>query len=227
MTGLPVVALGGFSSQTYVDNIIDDVLEDSESKPGGTILLYAGDCDASGMAIERDFSRRSESVFDEIIRLALSPDQVFEHGLPVNSGSAGAGGTREFLEEFGSWRPSTPPRASASASSRTCPRTGCWRWRPCASSSLEGSASAGADQRRPRGRKVGGAAGLHRRVGQMQYKVMIMRIEQEQVPATPGSAVGLDLGENMTAALDGWQVVSHTVSQPLTGELLLTVFCQR
>ncbi len=61
----------------------------------------------------------------------------------------------------------------------------------------------------------------------MHYKVFIMRIEPSLIPTQPGSAAALDLDDNLHAALGGWTVVSHTVSQQLTGEMLLTIFCQR
>ena len=50
--GVPIVALGGYSSQTDVD-IVADV--DGQHRPA--ILVYTGDFDPSGEDIDRDFSR--------------------------------------------------------------------------------------------------------------------------------------------------------------------------
>jgi hypothetical protein len=42
--GLPILALGGFASQSYVKQIVDDV--EAQGRPA--VLLYAGDFDPSG-----------------------------------------------------------------------------------------------------------------------------------------------------------------------------------
>lgn len=49
----------------------------------------------------------------------------------------------------------------------------------------------------------------------MTYKVVIMRIEDNLIPAEPGAASALDLDANLHSLLAGWTVVSHTVSQQL------------
>ena len=49
------------------------------------ILLYAGDFDPSGEDIDRDFQKRCPW-FKEVVRVALSADQVREYSLPVNPG---------------------------------------------------------------------------------------------------------------------------------------------
>jgi len=79
--GLPILALGGYSSQTYVKEIADDVSR--AERPA--VLLYAGDFDASGEDIGRDFVERC-GCFVEVVRVALTEAQVGEYGLPENPG---------------------------------------------------------------------------------------------------------------------------------------------
>lgn len=75
--GIPVIALGGYGSQTFKDEIREDV--ESQGRPG--ILIYAGDFDPSGEDILRDFIRRTDC-WDETIRIALNPDQIDQYNLP-------------------------------------------------------------------------------------------------------------------------------------------------
>jgi hypothetical protein len=49
--GIPVLSLGGYSSQTYVD----EVAERADNDTRASVLIYAGDFDASGEDIDRDF----------------------------------------------------------------------------------------------------------------------------------------------------------------------------
>src|SRR6266567_2357558 len=53
--GIPILALGGYSSQSYVDQVIRDVSR--SGRPA--VLLYAGDHDPSGEDIDRDFTDRT------------------------------------------------------------------------------------------------------------------------------------------------------------------------
>jgi hypothetical protein len=78
--GIPHVALGGYASQTLCDEVRDDV----EGYDRPAVLIYAGDCDPTGEDIDRDFEERADC-FDEVIRVALSRDQVEEYSLPENS----------------------------------------------------------------------------------------------------------------------------------------------
>jgi hypothetical protein len=73
--GVPHVALGGYASQTLVDDVRRDVL--AQGRP--VVLIYAGDLDPTGEDIDRDFEARV-GVFDEVIRVALNPEQI--SGLP-------------------------------------------------------------------------------------------------------------------------------------------------
>lgn len=81
--GVPILALGGYTSQTYVDEIREDV--EQQGRP--TVLVYAGDFDPSGEDIERDFLKRTKA-FDEVIRVALTAEQVDAYALPKLMGKA-------------------------------------------------------------------------------------------------------------------------------------------
>lgn len=77
--GLPIVALGGYASQTLCDAVRDDIPH--QDRPA--LLVYAGDMDPTGEDIDRDFFNRV-SFFDEVIRVALDAEQVEEFSLPYN-----------------------------------------------------------------------------------------------------------------------------------------------
>jgi hypothetical protein len=81
--GLPIVALGGYASQTLADQVRRDI--ENTGRPA--VLVYAGDMDPTGEDIDRDFERRV-GVFDKVIRVALSPEQVTAYNLPFNSDPA-------------------------------------------------------------------------------------------------------------------------------------------
>jgi len=95
--GVPVLALGGYSSQTYTD----DVAAHAGSQERPAVLLYAGDFDPSGEDIDRDFIERS-ACWDKVIRVALSTDQVRDYRLPVNPGKATDSRAAGFIERHGS-----------------------------------------------------------------------------------------------------------------------------
>jgi hypothetical protein len=81
--GLPVLALGGYSSQSYVDMIA----RDAHARGRPAALLYAGDFDPSGLDIERDFVERA-GCFDKVQRVALTGEQIDEYDLPPLPGKA-------------------------------------------------------------------------------------------------------------------------------------------
>lgn len=54
--GLPVLALGGYASQTYVSEVVTDTRVDARP----AVLLYAGDFDPSGEDIDRDWIARTD-----------------------------------------------------------------------------------------------------------------------------------------------------------------------
>jgi hypothetical protein len=95
--GIPILALGGFSSQTYVD----DVSRHRSPKGRPKVLLYAGDFDASGEDIDRDFIERT-GCWDRIVKVALSREQVDEFGLPIQAGKATDSRAAGFIKRHGS-----------------------------------------------------------------------------------------------------------------------------
>ena len=75
--GLPILALAGYASQSFVDQVRRDVV--CQERPA--VLLYGGDFDATGEDIDRDFVERV-GAFDEVIRVALTAQQVESFRLP-------------------------------------------------------------------------------------------------------------------------------------------------
>ena len=85
--GIPRVALRGYSSQTLVDDVAEEVL----GARGGdrpSVLIYCGDLDPSGVDIERDFGERT-GCFDEVILVAVTEGQIDELGLIVAAAKSG------------------------------------------------------------------------------------------------------------------------------------------
>jgi hypothetical protein len=93
---VPVLALGGYGSQTYVDDVVDDVREGARP----AVLLYAGDHDPSGEDIDRDFVQRT-GCWDEVRRVALTAAQVVEYALPPQPGKETDSRARGFVERHG------------------------------------------------------------------------------------------------------------------------------
>ena len=79
--GIPILALGGYSSQSYVDEVVRSVKE--QNRPA--VMIYAGDFDASGEDIDRDFRCRTDC-FAETVRIALTTEQVEAYNLPPQPG---------------------------------------------------------------------------------------------------------------------------------------------
>jgi hypothetical protein len=94
--GVPILALGGYSSQSYVDEVVADV-SDSD-RPA--VLLYAGDHDPSGEDIDRDFTDRT-GCFDKVVRVALDASQVEEYQLPPQPGKAADSRAAGFVARHG------------------------------------------------------------------------------------------------------------------------------
>ena len=94
--GVPILALGGYSSQSYVDEIVGDV--DAQGRPA--VLIYAGDFDPSGEDIDRDFLERTGR-FDEVVRVALTAQQVEEYNLPEQVGKTTDTRAARFIERHG------------------------------------------------------------------------------------------------------------------------------
>lgn len=81
--GVPILALGGYASQSYADQVTRHV--EADGRPA--VLLYAGDFDPTGEDILRDLEART-SGFDDVIRIALTWEQVEAHDLPPQMGKA-------------------------------------------------------------------------------------------------------------------------------------------
>lgn len=94
--GIPILALGGYSSQTYVNEVAQDV--ERQDRPA--VLLYAGDFDPSGEDIDRDFVART-GCFDKVIRVALNVQQVAEYDLPPAMGKSTDSRASGFVERHG------------------------------------------------------------------------------------------------------------------------------
>jgi hypothetical protein len=94
--GIPILALGGYSSQTYVADVIADV--QAQERPA--VLLYAGDFDPSGEDIDRDFEERT-GCWDEVVRVALSAEQVTSYRLPPNPGKVTDSRAGGFIARHG------------------------------------------------------------------------------------------------------------------------------
>jgi hypothetical protein len=75
--GLPVVALGGYASQSFVDQVVEHVTDQDRD----AVLIYAGDHDPTGWDIDRDFIERTDC-FAEVRRVALDPALVVQYQLP-------------------------------------------------------------------------------------------------------------------------------------------------
>jgi hypothetical protein len=97
--GIPILALGGYASQTYVQEVERDVLD--QDRPA--VLLYAGDHDPSGEDIDRDFISRV-GCFDKVVRVALSAEQVTAYGLPPMPGKATDTRAKGFITKHGQLR---------------------------------------------------------------------------------------------------------------------------
>jgi hypothetical protein len=64
------------------------------------VLLYVGDLDPSGEDIDRDFIERTDC-WDDVIRLAVLPDQVTEFGLAPAVGKVTDSRAEAFLARHG------------------------------------------------------------------------------------------------------------------------------
>lgn len=95
--GLPILALGGYSSQSYVEQIIRDVTDDGRE----AVLIYAGDLDPSGEDIDRDFEART-ACWGHVRRVALLPEHVEQFNLPPLPGKPTDSRAQAFVDRHGS-----------------------------------------------------------------------------------------------------------------------------
>ena len=94
--GLPMLALGGYSSQSFEANVIADIFADGRP----AVLLYAGDFDPSGEDIDRNFVEQV-ACFDSVVRVALTPEQVEDHQLPPQPGKTSDSRSAAFRQRHG------------------------------------------------------------------------------------------------------------------------------
>ncbi len=94
--GIPILALGGYSSQSYVNTVTKDIAAHGRS----AALIYAGDFDPSGEDIQRDFLDRV-GAFDDVVRVALNAEQVVEYDLPEQMGKATDSRATGFIKKHG------------------------------------------------------------------------------------------------------------------------------
>jgi hypothetical protein len=95
--GYPLLALKGYSSQTLVNKVRRDIEADGRL----AILVYAGDLDASGIDIDRSFTDLVDS-FNEVIRVAITPEQIAEYGLIKLPGNHKDTRAAAFIKRYGS-----------------------------------------------------------------------------------------------------------------------------
>lgn len=95
--GIPVLAFGGYPSQTFVTDIINDI--ESQNRPA--ILIYGGDFDATGVDILRDFIKRTEGSWEETKRIALNEDQIKTYKLPPLPGKSWDPRAANFIAQYG------------------------------------------------------------------------------------------------------------------------------
>ena len=95
--GIPVLPLGGYAGQEFVDDVIEHV----EAAKRPAVLLYAGDFDASGEDIDRDFIERT-GCWHKIVRVGLTRAQVEQFNLTIGVGKAKDSRAPGFIERHGS-----------------------------------------------------------------------------------------------------------------------------
>jgi hypothetical protein len=105
--GLPIMALGGYSSQTFVKTVGEAIVQEYEDHGRDSILLYAGDFDPSGEDIDRDFIARIEDYLlrdSEIFtthRIGLLPEHIAEYQLPEYPGKETDSRKWQFIAKHG------------------------------------------------------------------------------------------------------------------------------
>ncbi|KKM00218.1 hypothetical protein LCGC14_1806620 [marine sediment metagenome] len=111
--GLPIIALSGYSSQTFVKTVGESMMGETYDNDRPSHLIYAGDFDPSGEDIDRDFVERLEEyivnntsmllsdVFAGVERIALLPEHIEEYQLPEYPGKETDSRKWEFIEKHG------------------------------------------------------------------------------------------------------------------------------
>jgi hypothetical protein len=99
--GIPILPLGGFASQSFIDEVKADVAWRQQEYDRKAVFLYAGDFDASGITIDRVFNERTPDCFAHVQRIALSPSQIDEKNLERQPGKPDDNNTAAFVEQYG------------------------------------------------------------------------------------------------------------------------------
>ncbi len=94
--GVGIFATGGYTSQTFADELRAEV--EADGRPA--VLIYAGDFDPSGEDISRDFVERA-GCWSHVDRVALTAEQVDEYDLPPEPGKAGDSRAAAFVARHG------------------------------------------------------------------------------------------------------------------------------
>jgi hypothetical protein len=94
--GIPVLALGGYSSESSERKVITDVADGHRP----AVLLYAGDFDQSGEDIDRNFTAQTDC-WDAVRRVALTAVQVDQYQLPPQPGKEADSRAAAFTARHG------------------------------------------------------------------------------------------------------------------------------
>ncbi|HUP22380.1 MAG TPA: hypothetical protein VNB06_05510 [Thermoanaerobaculia bacterium] len=94
--GLPILPLGGYSSEPFEKEVIVDI--EADGRPA--ILIYAGDFDPSGEDIDRNFIHQVGR-FEKVVRVALLPEQIEEYNLPPQPGKESDSRSQAFTKRHG------------------------------------------------------------------------------------------------------------------------------
>ena len=97
--GLPIIALGGYGSQTIADDVYIDATKRQQQNEKPNVLVYGHDFDGDGEDLARDFIKRT-GCWDEIHRVALDIQQVITYNLPVNPGKETSPRTKGFNRKY-------------------------------------------------------------------------------------------------------------------------------
>jgi hypothetical protein len=93
--GLPIIPLGGYSSES-LDRAVKAAVR-KDGRPAN--LIYAGDFDASGMDIGRNFIEQT-NCWHHVERIALSPEQIYAMDLTVQAGKSTDSRAPSFIEAY-------------------------------------------------------------------------------------------------------------------------------
>ncbi len=98
--GVGIAPLGGYSSESFERTCVEDMSRDGRP----VVLIYAGDHDASGQDISRNFQAQIEARGQKLKamrRIALSPEQVEEFQLPEFPGKETDSRAGSFVARYG------------------------------------------------------------------------------------------------------------------------------